>query len=316
MYDITRAKMRVFQALLEHKSVRKAAEQLDISRTVVSRYLTELEEMIGERLFDRAATGLMPTDAVPYLLEYARSVEASHERLLDGVNQLKCLHTGNLLISLSEGLIDTLIEDVLAGFADKYPGVEIVLNMRATAEIIDDVLSNEAHIGLAYNPPLTDGIEFCASAVHHIVAAVNPDHPLAQSKGPIPLAAALAYPVGIMPQTYGLGLLIRTIAKAENLRLAPNFNANTLMALRAYARHAGGLAFVTDFSIRKEVAAGQLVGIRLDHPLTENQYARVLLKEKRPLPRAAQEVINAINQHLAHLSTERTHSDTLDATGA
>jgi len=304
MYDITRAKMRVFQALLEHQSVRKAADQLDLSRTLVSRYLTELEEMIGERLFDRAATGLMPTDAVPYLLEYARSVEASHEKLLDGVNQLKRLHTGNLLISLSEGLIDTLIEDVLADFAKRYPGVEIVLNMRATAEIIGDVLSNDAHIGLAYNPPTTQGVEFRASAVHHIVAAVHPDHPLAQNKSPVPLATALAYPVGIMPQTYGLGLLIRTIAKAENLRLVPSFNANTLMALRAYAMHAGGVAFVTDFSIHKEVAAGQLVGVRLDHPLTENQYARVLIKENRPLPRAAQVVISAINRHLTTLSTE------------
>jgi len=304
MYDITRAKMRVFQALLEHQSVRKAADQLDLSRTLVSRYLTELEEMIGERLFDRAATGLMPTDAVPYLLEYARSVEASHEKLLDGVNQLKRLHTGNLLISLSEGLIDTLIEDVLADFATKYPGVEIVLNMRATAEIIGDVLSNEAHIGLAYNPPSTQGVEFCASAVHHIVAAVHPDHPLAQSARPVSLATALAYPVGIMPQTYGLGLLIRTIAKAENLMLRPSFNANTLMALRAYAQHAGGVAFVTDFSIRKEVDAGQLVAVRIAHPLTENQYARVLLKENRPLPRAAREVITAINQHLATLTTQ------------
>ncbi|AST35392.2 LysR family transcriptional regulator [Ralstonia solanacearum] len=307
MYDITRAKMRVFHAILEHRSVRKAADQLEMSRSLVSRYLTEMEDMIGGRLFDRTATGLMPTDAVPYLLEYARGMEASQEKLLDQMHQLRSLQKGNLLISLSEGLIDTLMEDVLAGFMKKYPGVEVVLNMRATAEIINDVATNEAHIGLAYNPPMTGGIAFCASAVHHIVAAVHPDHPLAQRDDPVPLAEALAYPVGIMPPAYGLGLLIRTIAKAENLNLTPNFSANTLMALRAYAQHTRGVAFITDFSIRKEVAAGQLVGVPLKHPLAENQYARVMVKEGRPLPRAAQEVINSVNAHLSTLTSDRTN---------
>ena len=304
MYDITRAKMRVFHAVLEHRSVRKAAEQLDLSRSLVSKYLTELEEMIGGRLFDRTAVGLIPTDAVPFLLEYARGVEASQEKLLDRMQQIKGLRKGKLLISLSEGLIDTLMEEVLGVFMKQYPGVEVALNMRATAEIISDVATNEAHIGLAYNPPPTDGIRFCASAVHHIVAAVRPDHPLAQRDGPVSLAEAMAYPVGIMPQAFGLGLLIRTIAKAENLNLKPNFNGNTLMALRAYAQHTQGVAFITDFSIRKEVAAGLLVGVRLKHPLAENQYARVMVKEGRPLPRAAQEVIDSINTYLSTLSTD------------
>lgn len=97
MYDITRAKMRVFHAILEHRSVRKAADQLEMSRSLVSRYLTEMEDMIGGRLFDRTATGLMPTDAVPYLLEYARGMEASQEKLLDQMHQLRSLQKGTLI---------------------------------------------------------------------------------------------------------------------------------------------------------------------------------------------------------------------------
>ncbi len=135
-------------------------------------------------------------------------------------------------------------------------------------------------------------------------ASARSDHPLAQRDGPVSLAEAMAYPVGIMPEAFGLGLLIRTIAKAENLNLKPNFNGNTLMALRAYAQHTQGVAFITDFSIRKEVAAGLLVGVRLKHPLAENQYARVMVKEGRPLPRAAQEVIDSINTYLSTLSTD------------
>lgn len=79
------------------------------------------------------------------------------------------------------------------------------------------------------------------------------------------------------------------------------------MALRAYAQHTRGVAFITDFSIRKEVAAGQLVGVPLKHPLAENQYARVMVKEGRPLPRAAQEVINSVNAHLSTLTSDRGH---------
>ncbi|MHA6896366.1 LysR family transcriptional regulator [Ralstonia pseudosolanacearum] len=308
MHDITRAKLRVFHALLEHRSIRKAAEELEISKSVASKYLSELEDIVGGRLFERSAGGLVPTDAVPLLLEYTRSVEASQERMFDEMHQLRRLQKGNLLISVSEGLIDTLVDDVLAGFMREYPGIQVVLRMRASAEIVADVLANEAHFGLAYNPTPIDGINFCANVGHHIVAAVHPQHPLAQQNRPVSLADAMAYPIGIMPKTYGLGDLIRMIARAENLNLAPSYIANTLLALRAFARHTQGVAFVTSFSIRKETEAGQLIGVRLKHPLAENQHARVIVKEGRTLPRAAQEAVSRINAHLTSLPSDNADS--------
>ncbi|MCK4118453.1 LysR family transcriptional regulator [Ralstonia nicotianae] len=304
MHDITQAKLRVFQAILDHQSLRKAAEELEISKSLASKHLSDLEGMIGSRLFERTVSGLMPTDAVPLLLDYARSVEAAQEHLLDEMQRIRSLQNGNLLISASEGLIDTLMEDVLASFMKEYPGIQVLLRMRATAEIMEDVAANDAHFGLVYNPPPADGIQFCANVGHHIVAAVHPNHPLAQIGDQVTLAEAMAYPIGIMPESYGLGSLIRMIARAENLSLWPGYVTNTLMALRAYAMKTDGVAFVTNFSIRKEVAAGQLVGIRLMHPLAENQHARVIVKEGRPLPRAAQEVVGRISSVLAALPSD------------
>ncbi|WP_197339411.1 LysR family transcriptional regulator [Ralstonia solanacearum] len=309
MPDITRAKLRVFHAMLEHRSIRKAAEELEISKSLASKYLAELEEMVGGRLFDRSAGGLVPTDAVPLFLEHTRRVEASQEKMFDEMHQLRRLQKGNLVISVSEGLIDTLVDDVLASFMKEYPGIQVVLRMRATAEIIADVLTKEAHFGLAYNPPPTEGIAFCANVGHHIVAAVHPQHPLAQLDRPVTLVEAMAYPIGIMPDSYGLGDLIRMIARADNLNLTPSYIANTLMALRAYARQAHGIAFVTNFSIRKEIEAGQLIGIRLKHPLADNQHSRLIVKEGRPLPRAAQEAVARISAHLASLQSDNTHDE-------
>ena len=53
--------LRVFLAVLEHRSFRKAAAALHVSQPAVTKAVAGLEEMLEVKLFDRAAKGVEPT---------------------------------------------------------------------------------------------------------------------------------------------------------------------------------------------------------------------------------------------------------------
>ena len=64
--------MTTFVEVVRGLSFSRAAQSLNISKSMVSRRLARLEEGFGARLLDRTTRGVRPTDAGIELLERAR----------------------------------------------------------------------------------------------------------------------------------------------------------------------------------------------------------------------------------------------------
>ncbi|KVD96204.1 transcriptional regulator [Burkholderia stagnalis] len=291
--------MLYFEIVMTERSFRKAADRLQVAPSEVSRQIQRLESETGLHLFDRHPSGVVPTEQAECLLRYHRGCEATYEVLQSELDALRSLKTGRVSISASEGVIPALADEILWAFGNEYPDVRISVNIRATGEIVSDVLKDVAHIGIAYSPPTTEGIRVHRSAVHQVVAAVRPDHPLASQPGAIPFGRAISYPFATMPSMYGLGGTIDMLARSEAIRYQPAFVGNTLDVLRRFAIAGMGVAFLTDYSIAGDVAEGRLVGKAIDHPLLGRQSVQVLVKSDRTLPFAAHELLRRIETRMS-----------------
>ncbi|TAM48828.1 MAG: LysR family transcriptional regulator [Paraburkholderia sp.] len=283
MRNINWKRMRYFLEVLKHESLRKAAAELNTSPSVVSRQVRLLEEDLGAALFERTAKGIAPTEAARHLFSYAQACELQREHLRD---RLHGAIQGSVRVSVTEGFIETLMDEVMIDFLAKFPDVDISLHVCPANEVVTQVLEEIAHIGLTYNPPVMPDIRFCASMRQPVMLAVRPGHPLADMKRPIEMREAVSYPFSIMPDAFGLGQLVRLAAHAENVRLEPTFVANSLFALTRFARAGSGIAFLTEFAMIHELRAGELVAVPIAQPLLQNAYARALVKADRPMTRA------------------------------
>jgi DNA-binding transcriptional LysR family regulator len=58
---LTMRELRVFVAVLEHRSFRKAAAVLHLSQPAITKAVASLEDLLGVKLFDRHAAGVQPT---------------------------------------------------------------------------------------------------------------------------------------------------------------------------------------------------------------------------------------------------------------
>src|SRR5437763_1531955 len=69
--------LRYFIAIVEHRSISRAAEHLRISQPALTRQLHQLERHVGTPLFEHVPSGVSPTPAALALHEHARVLSAA-----------------------------------------------------------------------------------------------------------------------------------------------------------------------------------------------------------------------------------------------
>src|SRR4051794_25432397 len=121
-----RLKLRQLKALIavaDCGSMAKAAERLAVSQPVVSKTISELEEMLGVRLFDRGPHGVQPTLHGRALLKRSHAIL---DDLKTSVSELEFLSdptSGELRIGCEENLSTGLLPALIERLSSQYPGI-------------------------------------------------------------------------------------------------------------------------------------------------------------------------------------------------
>ena len=152
--------LRYFRAIAQEGNLTRAAGHLSISPSALSIQLGQLEESLGQRLFDRSNKRLILTEAGHLALDYAETIFRTGEELYDTLKhrvpkQRQVLRIG-AVTTLSRNFQLELVRPLL-----KRTDLELVLRTGALRDLlsmleahtIDIVLSNlpvppDAHMGL------------------------------------------------------------------------------------------------------------------------------------------------------------------------
>ncbi len=204
-----------------------------------------------------------------------------------------------MLIAISEGFVDPLMDEVVTDFCAQYPKLHIEMDMLPVDDVVKQVAEGRAHIGLAYNPPPHPRIEYRASSLQPVVLLVRPDHPLALRGGAASIKDLLDYPLALMPASYGIGQAARMLEFVENVEMRAAFTSNSLVALKRAVSSANFMTLIGEFAAYREIAAGELAIVRIDHPLFQGVKARLLVKSDRPLVAAASELLEWILRRMS-----------------
>ncbi len=116
--------LQAFEAAARYMSFTKAADELAITQSGISRQINNLEQYLGVRLFERSGSRLVLTDAGGnYFREIAQIVNKLEEVSIDAVRGRKA--DASLMIGANPSLATRWLAPRLSGFIDKNPGMPI-----------------------------------------------------------------------------------------------------------------------------------------------------------------------------------------------
>ena len=165
--------MRVFVAIAELEAFTAAADRLDMSRAAVSKYITDLEQHLGGRLFNRTTRKVSLTEAGHAYFTRCKQVLEDIEDAESVVSGLSSEPRGVLRLSVPMSFGFRQLAPIIADFHRKYPGIEVDLSLN---DRIIDVVEEGYDLVLRITQPEDSSLVARRIADCRFAIAASPDY--------------------------------------------------------------------------------------------------------------------------------------------
>lgn len=258
--------LRTFIAVHRQNGFSGAARLLHRTQPAISNRIRLLERDLGVTLFERAANGIILSQAGRMLLPRAEAIIAALGDAEQAVRSLRKEAAGPVDLAIVGTLAGTKLTGALKRFAARHPGVELNLRTARSLEVSDLVRGGEATIGLRYDRNRSDDLDYEQIGRDPMVIACAPAHRFAgkllRSLKPLKDERWLAFPEipgkREIPASH-----IWSIFLALGLGDISWWPVDSLNAQKRLVEAGSGLALLPKSSLQEELSSGSLRIIRV-----------------------------------------------------
>ncbi|MDD3251152.1 MAG: LysR family transcriptional regulator [Lachnospiraceae bacterium] len=171
--------LETFVRVCENMSFSKAAEQLGYAQSTVTAQISQLEDELGTKLFDRIGKKFSLNEKGEELLRYANQLTALAQEAQQQLSDTQAVN-GFLRIGTFESISTCFLPPVLADYVRRFPDVRISVST-GTGDAIREMLhQNQIDLMLVLDKKLYDPDWSCAwEKEESLVFLCAPQHPFA-----------------------------------------------------------------------------------------------------------------------------------------
>ena len=218
--DLDLKTLRLFVAVCDCRTMARAAAQERIEPSAVSKRIAQLEDDLGVELLVRARRGVEPTPAGLALLERARDIVFTLDRIdADAASFAAGRVTSQVRVLATPAAIAEGLLDDIASFMREpgHEGVRVDLEERESRDLVGDVHDGRASLGVCGDEAELRGLASRLYRRDRLVLAVYAGHALAGRES-VRFAETLAFDhVGLPPSTAVHALLQREAARLDRV---------------------------------------------------------------------------------------------------
>lgn len=293
-------------------SFSKAAENLYMTQPALSIAIRKLEQELGQSLFERGKSPLNLTDAGRIYIEKVKKIMSMEQECADYFQNLNEFKIGKIIIGGAIISMTYLLPELIVGFSNKYPGIEIVAkenslpvlkNMLAdgTIDLILDtdwfkedifksipLFSNQILLAIPINfTTINTEISACAMTSSQIR---NNQH-LSQSQSAIDLYEIKDLPFLLLEPTNEIFRRTQAIFDYYQIKPFVKMSFNQQMTSFEFASKGLGAVFISDTLIKCSPDAENLRFYKLNCPMPKRGVSIAYNKNKY-LTKATQRFID------------------------
>ncbi|MDR2131129.1 MAG: hydrogen peroxide-inducible genes activator [Odoribacteraceae bacterium] len=230
-----------------------AAERCFVTQPTLSMQVKKLEEDLGVIIFDRSRQPVVPTEIGARLIEQARIVLSSTQRIHEIINEDKREVTGVLRIGIIPTLAPYLLPAFIGRYARNHPGVRVEVEEVVSEEIIRRLKRDSLDAGIFVTPYRDEKIVESPVFYEEMLLYAHPEHEL--------LKRETIHPADISPlKVWMLGeghcfrdqvLNLCEGVSSQERELPFEFESNSLETLMKVVDREGGCTIIPELATRE-----------------------------------------------------------------
>jgi DNA-binding transcriptional LysR family regulator len=284
MKNITLRQLKVFEAVANHLSFSRAAEELHLTQPAVSMQVQALVEQAGVPLFEQLGKKIYLTAAGEELLRHARRIAQQLREADEALAAIRGVKGGRLNI----GVVSTakyIAPRLLVAFRASHPEAELRLGVENRETVVRHLAENEIDLAIMGSPPkdFDTVAEVFAEHPHVIVAA--PGHPLAGQHRIAPESVAEESFLIREPGS-GTRAAMERFFGERGVQLRHTVELASNETIKQAVMAGMGISFISEHSIGLELSVGRIARLDVVGTPVIRHWHVVHRPEKQLLPMA------------------------------
>lgn len=143
--------LRYFEVVARYEHFTKAADELFISQSTLSKAIDGLERDIGVKLFEKRGRNICLTLYGKVLRDFVRRGNQEIEKGIQVVQSMSNQQSGIVRIATIYSAGSFLLPQYIKSFSDEHPKIKFNYFQKPTYEILDDLVNGELDLGFCSN---------------------------------------------------------------------------------------------------------------------------------------------------------------------
>lgn len=293
--------LRYFLAVGRLGSIRKAADELNVSASAIDRQILNVEAEIGMPLFERLPTGLRLTAAGEIMMAAGGRWQKSLAEVRAQIEDLRGLKRGHVEIAVIDALAKGVIPAAVHALQSRYPGITIELKVASNDQVRRMIASGEVDFGVFFDPESYRDITVRAFVEVHLGFITPAGHPFGE-QAEARFSACVGSPVVVPSSPLAVHQQIAVLEGTTRLTLERKATSNNIQMITSLVMEGVGIGILTSLDVVTEVRAGLLSFTRISDPVLRPMTLALCTASARPPSYAADIVLGEIQSAFGQLA--------------
>ncbi len=258
-------KLKVFCTVAETKSFSKTSEIVHLTQPAVSLQIQALEELYETKLFDRSSGTINLTPAGEILYKYAKQILTLYAEAAKEISKITKLIKGCVKIGAGITAGNYILPAIAVDFKRMHPKIRISITIGNDKKILE--MLNSSLIDFGITSEFVGKNKYIVEPIisDELCVICSSDHPMGNQKS-VSIYDVIKEPFVLREEGSSTRFVIEKFLAEHNLSVS-DMHVSLILgstgAIKEAVERGIGLSIVSKWSIRKEVACGNLRIVKL-----------------------------------------------------
>jgi len=286
--------LKLFYFAVKHKSLSRAASELNISQPAVSKGIQRLQEYYEVPLVQKLGKNMELTLAGDHLFQIAKKIFELEKLADDSMADFQNENLKHLMIDASESFGAYYLPEFINRFNLKAPKVRVTIEILSNGQVVENTINLKNDIGFVSFPIEDKKLTTIEIIKDEIVIIMDPSHPLAQ-KTNITAADLEGHMIIMHEQGSYFQKMIHDLLKANTVSVTMPITFSNNEAIKRAVEGGTGIAPISKKVAAKEIESGKLIARSLSSTPLYRTFYMVHHMEKH-ISEPLRQLMNLIKQ--------------------